>query len=201
LYFYQKVGDPLLFGNGNLYMYARNDPVGYIDPFGLFSLKCIRVLGGIHLPDRIRAEIGETFKPAMAYPEIDIPMYKLLTGISSEHFLPNINYIEQNTISLLETNQKFIESYMVGLNHEFARELLWREYPTDQRGSYFRQFWDVSSYLNKDKLDPKMLREKLRDIPPLDKWSKRSDLGDHGVGLKSLSGYGGVTFGNGLTDK
>ena len=32
---------------------------------------------------------------------------------------------------------------MVGLNHEFARKLLWREYPTDQRGSYFRQFWDV----------------------------------------------------------
>lgn len=30
------------------------------------------------------------------------------------------------------------KSYMVGLNHEFARELLWREYPTDQRGSYFR---------------------------------------------------------------
>ncbi len=24
---------------------------------------------------------------------------------------------------------------MVGLNHEFARELLWREYPTDQRGT------------------------------------------------------------------
>ncbi len=23
-----------------------------------------------------------------------------------------------------------------------ARELLWREYPTDQRGSYFRVFWD-----------------------------------------------------------
>jgi hypothetical protein len=68
---------------------------------------------------------------------------------------------------------------MVGLNHEFARELLWREYPTDQRGSYFRQFWDVSSYLNKDGLDEKALREKLRDIPPLDKWSNRSDLGDH----------------------
>ena len=26
---------------------------------------------------------------------------------------------------------------MVGLNHEFARELLWREYPTDQRGQLF----------------------------------------------------------------
>ena len=33
---------------------------------------------------------------------------------------------------------------MVGLNHEMARELLWREYPTDQRGTYFRQFWDVA---------------------------------------------------------
>ena len=56
---------------------------------------------------------------------------------------PNINLIPPNSITLVETNQRFIESYMVGLNHEFARKLLWREYPTDQRGSYFRQFWDV----------------------------------------------------------
>ncbi|MCC6397936.1 MAG: hypothetical protein IT282_13040 [Bacteroidetes bacterium] len=137
------------------------------------------VFAGIHLPDRLRAETGEDLKPAMAYPEIDVPMYKPLTEISAEHFLPNIHLIEQNTISLLETNQKFIESYMVGLNHEFARELLWREYPTDQRGSYFRQFWDVSSHLNKQKLNPEALREKLRDIPPLDKWPRNSDLGDH----------------------
>ena len=66
---------------------------------------------------------------------------------SPKYFLPNINLIAPNSITLLETNQKFIESYMVGLNHEMARELLWREYPTDQRGSYFRQFWDVSGYL------------------------------------------------------
>jgi hypothetical protein len=137
------------------------------------------VFGNVYLPDRIRVELGETFKPAMAYPEIDIPMYKPLIDISTEHFLPNINFIGQNTISLLETNQKFIEAYMVGLNHEFARELLWREYPTDQRGSYFRQFWDASSYLNKEKLDPLVLREKLRDIPPLHLWPKQSDLGDH----------------------
>ncbi len=127
--------------------------------------------------------MGESFKPVMVYPEFDIPMYKPLINLSVENFLPNINYIEQNSVSLLETNQKFIESYMVGLNHEFARELLWREYPTDQRGSYFRQFWDVSSYLDKDsQADPMVLREKLRDIPPLDTWSKKpekSDLGDH----------------------
>src|SRR6185436_6606601 len=43
--------------------------------------------------------------------------------------------------TLLETNNRFIEAYLVGLNHEMARELLWREYPTDQRGTYFNSFW------------------------------------------------------------
>jgi hypothetical protein len=133
----------------------------------------------ILLPDHLKALIGEEFKEAMAYPEIDIPMYKPLAEISSELLLPNINYIEQNSITLLETNRRFIEAYMVGLNHEFARELLWREYPTDQRGSYFRQFWDVSSYLNTENLNEEQLREKLRDIPPLHQWPKASKLGDH----------------------
>ena len=32
---------------------------------------------------------------------------------------------------------------MVGLNVEMGRELLWRGFPTDQRGTYFDQFWDV----------------------------------------------------------
>lgn len=137
------------------------------------------VLSQILIPARIAAEIGETFTEAMAYPILDMPMYKPLVDISSELFLPNINFVPPNSISLLETNQKFIESYMVGLNHEFARELLWREYPTDQRGSYFRQFWDVSSFFNKDNLDDESLREKLRDIPPLDRWSRYSDLGEH----------------------
>src|ERR1041385_83437 len=67
---------------------------------------------------------------------------------------------------------------MVGLNHEFARELLWREYPTDMRPSTFRQFWDVRGFFNVDNLDDEALKEKLRDIPPLHRWSKTSKLGD-----------------------
>ena len=78
---------------------------------------------------------------------IDVPMYRPLADLSSELFVPNVNLIEQNSVTLLETNQRFIEGYMVGLNHEMARELLWREFPTDQRGTPFRQFWDVTAYL------------------------------------------------------
>ena len=137
------------------------------------------VWGNVVIPGRIIDQLKEQFVEAMAYPEIDLPMYKPLAEQSAELFLPNINFVAQNSISLLETNQKFIESYMVGLNHEFARELLWREYPTDQRGSYFRQFWEARGFRDTEGLSPEALKEKLRDIPPIHKWLKHSDLGDH----------------------
>ena len=79
----------------------------------------------------------------------------------------------------MQTNQPFIESYLVGLNHEFARELLWREYPTDQRGSYFRQFWDVSNYRRPRGRDPKQLAEDLKDIPRSTSGPRRPALGSH----------------------
>ena len=43
-----------------------------------------------------------------------------------------------NSVTLVQPNSRFIEAFMIGLNHEMGRELLWREYPTDRRGSYFR---------------------------------------------------------------
>jgi hypothetical protein len=142
-----------------------------------------RVMAGIFVPPRLGKDIvprpAESFVEPMAYPVIDQPMYEPLKNLGSELFLPNINLIEQNSITLLQTNQRFIESYMVGLNHEFARELLWREYPTDQRGSSFRQFWDVQSFFDTSNADDEALRESLRDIPALHEWSLSSALGDH----------------------
>lgn len=138
-----------------------------------------RVLAGIFVPPGILGDLivqpTASFVEPMAYPIIDQPMYEPLAARSSELFLPNINLIEMNSITLLEQNQRFIESYMVGLNHEFARELLWREYPTDQRGSTFRQFWDVRSFFNLENLNDDDLKESLRDIPPLHTWAKNTD--------------------------
>ncbi len=147
-----------------------------IDPARSIPLRFHRV---VLIPPRIRDGMTETFVEAMAYPRIDLPMYRPLADLGNELFLPNVGLIPHDSLSLLETNQKFIESYMLGLNHEFARELLWREYPTDQRGSYFRQFWDVTGYQNTEGLTPDQLREKLYDIPKLHLWSRTSALGDH----------------------
>jgi hypothetical protein len=136
-----------------------------------------RVRQVLHLPGRITGDMVETFAPVMAYPVFDVPMYKPLSDLSAELFLPNLSLIPNNSMTLLETNQSFIEAYMVGLNHEMARELLWNEYPTDQRGSYFRQFWDVSLQLPPRPSDAD--KEKLRDIPELHKWKLDTALGSH----------------------
>lgn len=140
-----------------------------------------RILSYMSLPKNIKyRQHYETIAPIMAHPNISDPMYKPMLDISSELLVPNLNLIENNTITLLETNSVFIESYMVGLNHEMASELLWREYPTDQRGSYFRQFWDVSEVINRDETaDDKILEESLLDIKPIHTWSKESELGSH----------------------
>jgi hypothetical protein len=82
--------------------------------------------------------------PVLFYPKFKRPMFEPLKDISQEFILPGAENIGENKIGILKINTAFINSYMVGLNHEMARELLWREYPTDLRGTFFRQFWDPS---------------------------------------------------------
>ncbi|PVM90365.1 hypothetical protein DDF62_08890 [Caulobacter radicis] len=109
--------------------------------------------------------------PVMAAPNFPTPMYRALQEMH-DMLLPGLENTPPNTLALLKTNPRFIEAFMVGLNHEFARELLWREYPTDQRGTYFRQFWDVRAA---EFAGP--------DLSPIHDWSDGSALGGHlGVG-------------------
>ena len=72
-------------------------------------------------------------------------MYEALRDLSQDFLFPGLEHVLPNTVTLLETNPRFVESFLVGLNAEMSSELLWRNYPTDQRGTYFRQFWDTSA--------------------------------------------------------
>jgi len=83
--------------------------------------------------------------------------------------------VPANTVSLLETNQRFIEAYMLGCNHEMTRELRYHEYPIDQRGTYFRQFWDVRGCVPAPSATPDP--EKLRDIKRIHLWPPDARLG------------------------
>lgn len=131
-------------------------------------------------PDYIGLQELKKIFEAMSYPDFEDAMYKDLVEISGELMLPNLKLIPANTLSLLKTNQKFIESYLVGLNHEMGRELLWREYPTDERGSYFRQFWEVKGVIRPDTGKTEaQLTEEYKDIKPIHTWSINSLLGSH----------------------
>lgn len=76
-------------------------------------------------------------------PSFPQPMYEALRDLSPEFLLPGAGEIQQDTVTLLNSNPRFIEAYMLGLNHELAGELLWREFPGDLRHTYFRAFWDT----------------------------------------------------------
>jgi hypothetical protein len=134
-----------------------------------------RLRKGLRVPSRLLDEQTQSFAPVMAHPIIDVPMYKPLSELGTELFLPNIDKIPRDSLTLLEPDQRFIEAYMLGLNHEMARELLWRGYPTDQRGTVFRQCWDVSALLSPE-LTPTE-REWLYDIKQAHRWPLGQALG------------------------
>jgi hypothetical protein len=128
--------------------------------------------------------------PILAAPSFKQPMYEVIRDLSKDLLIPNLDLISENAISLLETNQKFIESFMVGLNHEMGRELLWREYPTDQRGTYFKHFWDATDFVDETELLSKIqLEDKIADIPPIHLWPSNTPLGTH----NNRSNDGGTT--------
>jgi len=125
----------------------------------------------------VQWEPDDPIEPIMAAPEFPQALYAELKKISVEWLLPGFSQIPPNIATLLLASGKMVETFMVGANHEMSRELLWREYPTDQRGTYFRQFWDAAGFVPEpgQTVDP----ETLKDITPVHTWPKPSTLGQH----------------------
>jgi hypothetical protein len=118
-----------------------------LDPAETVTLRVQATIKRTEASDPLRATRAvapnaDPLGPILAAPEFPKPVYEVLRDLSQELLLPGIEHVPPNTITMLETNAKFVESFMVGLNTEMGRELLWRGFPTDQRGTYFRQFWD-----------------------------------------------------------
>jgi hypothetical protein len=112
-----------------------------------------------HLP--VGPRRTDPIEPVMAAPDFPQPMYQPLTDLGREWLLPGLDQFPQG-VALFVTNWTFVESLMVGLNHEMARKLLWNGYPTDQRGTYFRYFWDIGSRTDGDS---------TADIGPIHAWT------------------------------
>jgi hypothetical protein len=99
-------------------------------------------------------------------------MWEPLRELSQQYVLPGVEALEPNTVTLVEPNSAFIEAYLVGLNHEMARVLLFNEFPTDLRGTCFRQFWDPRGQV------PAAVPGTTDDIDAITGWDG-NDLGSH----------------------
>jgi len=109
--------------------------------------------------------------PVMTWPEFPQPMGDVLRDLSQDWLLPGLDKVPRNCATVLETNPRFVEAYLVGLNHEMSRELLWRGFPTDRRGTYFRRFWPHVT------VPPAV---PAYDIRAIHEWPRGDALGRHG---------------------
>ena len=114
------------------------------------------------ISDLLESE-DESLDDIMAAPDLSEPTYSQLASISHDWLLPGLDQLPTDTTTLVAANRDFIAGFLVGMNHELARELLWREYPTDQRGTYARQFWThLSTSQRSDQFD---LEKELHAAP------------------------------------
>ena len=124
---------------GKAQLLARLDPARTV----IDSVKG-RLRGGMFLP--VDWFDDTLIRPIMAAPRFDRPMYQALDAYNREWLVPGLGNLKADElVTVLSTNDEFTESFLVGLSDEMGRELLWREYPTDSRGTYFYRFWNASS--------------------------------------------------------
>lgn len=74
-------------------------------------------------------------------PRFQTPAGELLKDFFPTFLFPGMESLPADSVTVLTPNAAFIEAFMVGLNHEFGREMLWRGFPADARGTSFQYFW------------------------------------------------------------
>ena len=152
-----------------------------IDPATLASRLATSLDPRRTIPERVRGQLAiptgvwdpaTRIDPVLAAPRIDTPMFEPLLEFGTQWLLPGVDSVPKESVVAVAANRAFIESYMIGLNHEMARELLWRGFPTDQRGTVFARFWDTTATAGR-------VSAPGSDITPIHTWAFGSALGAH----------------------
>jgi hypothetical protein len=101
--------------------------------------------GGVILPRAATgADDSAAVDPLLVTPVFPQAMSESLRDVSQDLLLPGLDAVPPDTVLGLETNRRFVEAFMLGLNVEMAREFLWRGYPANLRGTFFENFWNSS---------------------------------------------------------
>jgi hypothetical protein len=112
-----------------------------------------------------RVPLGTAGDPLAAMrnaPSFPQAMYAALAELSPEWMLPGISAVPNDSAMGLVPNDAFVEAYLLGLNEEMSRELLWRGFPLDLRATFFQNFWASTP-----------------DIPAIGSFAPAGGLGSH----------------------
>jgi len=107
-------------------------------------------------------------------PHYDQPAYELLRSLGPEWLLPAVGDMPVDSVALAQTNGAFVESYLLGLNHALARELVWRRFPLRSDGTFFDRFWASNGDA------PGAV------LPPVATWGADDTLGSHSTSEDQL---------------
>lgn len=130
----------------------------------------MRTMAGLKTPaTAAEAEKIELQRQTVEFPE---SMYAALAARDPNLILPSLERIQPDSVTVMEPNTAFIESYLIGLNHEMAREFLWREFPANLDDTFFRQFWEV-----RNNPAATVQPERFKDVLPVRQWPAGSPLG------------------------
>ena len=84
---------------------------------------------------------ADQLEDVLAAPRFDAPLSVDLIRIAPDLLLPGLDEIALDRVFAVVSNPAFVQALLAGANYEMMRELRWRGFPTDERGTSFHRFW------------------------------------------------------------
>ena len=137
---------------------------GAFDPTGDHAPVVVRVLDTIDGLDP-----AQPLAPPEVCLGLDRPVWADVAGAFPEWLLPGVGALPEDSVIAVETNPRFVDAVLTGLNTQLLNELRWRNLPVATGCTPLRVFWDRAEVAAGDRVD---------DIVGIHAWTGSSDLGD-----------------------
>jgi hypothetical protein len=122
---------------------------------------------------RVASRISGFALGSLTPPEIpvglDFPTWTILRDKAKDWLLPGIEQLQKDSVVAMQTNPKFIDAYLVGINTQLMNELHWRNLPVDRNSTPLLMFWGHVNFET---------GQREAEIQPLTKWPLATDIGD-----------------------
>ncbi len=137
--------------------------VSVFDPTGPEAPSLVRVLSTIDGLDPT-----QPLAPPEVCVGLDRPVWADVQKAFAEWLLPGVGALPEDSVIAVETNPRFVDSLLVGMNEQLVSELRWRNIPVATGCTPLRVFWDRAHTSSGARVD---------DVVGIHSWSDTSDVG------------------------